>query len=29
VFLAEVVEARTLGDGAPLTMSEAGFRHFG
>ena len=29
VFLAEVLEARVLGNGAPLTMSEAGFRHFG
>jgi flavin reductase (DIM6/NTAB) family NADH-FMN oxidoreductase RutF len=29
VFVAEVVEARVLGEGLPLTMSEAGFRHFG
>ena len=29
VFIAEVIEARVLGEGAPLTMSEAGFRHFG
>jgi flavin reductase (DIM6/NTAB) family NADH-FMN oxidoreductase RutF len=29
VFIAEVVEARVLGDGEPLTMSAAGFRHFG
>jgi flavin reductase (DIM6/NTAB) family NADH-FMN oxidoreductase RutF len=29
VFLAEVVEARVLGEGSPLTMSAAGFRHFG
>ena len=29
VFIAEVVEARVLGAGEPLTMSAAGFRHFG
>lgn len=29
VFVAEVVEAKMLGDGEPLTMSAAGFRHFG
>jgi flavin reductase (DIM6/NTAB) family NADH-FMN oxidoreductase RutF len=29
VFIAEVIEARILGDGEPLTMSAAGFRHFG
>ncbi len=29
VFIAEVVEARVLGDAEPLTMSAAGFRHFG
>lgn len=29
VFIAEVVEARALGEGTPLTMAEAGFRHFG
>lgn len=29
VFVAEVVEARVLGEGEPLTMSAAGFRHFG
>jgi flavin reductase (DIM6/NTAB) family NADH-FMN oxidoreductase RutF len=29
VLVAEVVEALVLGDGEPLTMSEAGFRHFG
>ena len=29
VFIAEVVEARVLGDGEPLTMTAAGFRHFG
>jgi flavin reductase (DIM6/NTAB) family NADH-FMN oxidoreductase RutF len=29
VFVAEVVAAKVFGDGAPLTMSEAGFRHFG
>ncbi len=29
VFIAEVVEARVLGEGDPLTMAEAGFRHFG
>ncbi len=29
VFIAEVTEARLLGDGEPLTMSAAGFRHFG
>lgn len=29
VFIAEVVEARILGEGEPLTMSAAGFRHFG
>ncbi len=29
VFIAEVIEARVLGDGDPLTMSAAGFRHFG
>lgn len=29
VFIAEVVEATVLGEGVPLTMSEAGFRHFG
>lgn len=29
VLIAEVVEAKVLGDGEPLTMAEAGFRHFG
>ena len=29
VLVAEVVEARLLGDGEPLTMAAAGFRHFG
>lgn len=29
VFVAEVVEARVLGDGTALTMADAGFRHFG
>lgn len=29
VFIGEVVEALNLGDGEPLTMREAGFRHFG
>ena len=29
VFVAEVVEARALDDGEPLTMNAAGFRHFG
>ncbi len=29
VFIAEVVEARVFSEGDPLTMSEAGFRHFG
>lgn len=29
VLVAEVVEAQVFGDGEPLTMSEAGFRHFG
>jgi len=29
VFIAEVVEARVLGAGGPLTMNDAGFRHFG
>lgn len=29
VLIAEVVEALVLGDGEPLTMSAAGFRHFG
>jgi flavin reductase (DIM6/NTAB) family NADH-FMN oxidoreductase RutF len=29
VFIAEVVEARVFGEGDPLTMSAAGFRHFG
>ena len=29
VLIAEVVEARILGDGEPLTMAAAGFRHFG
>lgn len=29
VFIAEVVEARIFGDGRPLTMTAAGFRHFG
>lgn len=29
VFIAEVIEARVLGEGEPLTMSAAGFRHFG
>ena len=29
LFLAEVVEARVLGDGEPLGMREAGFRHAG
>ncbi len=29
VLIAEVVEAKVLGDGEPLTMSAAGFRHFG
>jgi flavin reductase (DIM6/NTAB) family NADH-FMN oxidoreductase RutF len=29
VLVAEVVEALVLEDGEPLTMSEAGFRHFG
>lgn len=29
VFIAEVVEAQVLGEGNPLTMAEAGFRHFG
>ncbi len=29
VFIAEIVEARILTGGTPLTMTEAGFRHFG
>lgn len=29
VFVAEIVEAVVFEDGAPLTMAEAGFRHFG
>ena len=29
VFVAEVVEARVINDGEPLTMREAGFRHAG
>jgi flavin reductase (DIM6/NTAB) family NADH-FMN oxidoreductase RutF len=29
IVVAEVVEARALGEGTPLTMAEAGFRHFG
>ena len=29
VFVAEVIEARILNDGEPLTMREAGFRHAG
>lgn len=29
VLVAEVIEARVLGEGTPLTMSAAGFRHFG
>jgi flavin reductase (DIM6/NTAB) family NADH-FMN oxidoreductase RutF len=29
VFVAEVVEARVIGEGTPLTMTDAGFRHFG
>ena len=29
IFVAEVVEAQAFGDGVPLTMAEAGFRHFG
>ncbi|MEZ4529779.1 MAG: flavin reductase family protein [Thermomicrobiales bacterium] len=29
VLVAEVVEARLFGDGEPLTMAAAGFRHFG
>ncbi len=29
VLIAEVLEARVLGDGLSLTMAEAGFRHFG
>ncbi len=29
VFVAEVIEARVLNDGEPLTMREAGFRHAG
>lgn len=29
VFVAEVVEARVLRDGQPLTMRDAGFRHAG
>jgi len=29
VLIAEVVEAKVLGEGEPLTMSAAGFRHFG
>jgi flavin reductase (DIM6/NTAB) family NADH-FMN oxidoreductase RutF len=29
VFIGEVVEARAGGPGEPLTMREAGFRHFG
>lgn len=29
VLIAEVTEARVLEVGAPLTMAEAGFRHFG
>lgn len=29
VLVAEVMEARVLSDGVPLTMAEAGFRHFG
>lgn len=29
VFVAEVIEARILASGTPLTMAEAGFRHFG
>ncbi len=29
IFVAEVIEARALADGEPLTMREAGFRHAG
>ncbi|HEX2913653.1 MAG TPA: flavin reductase family protein [Chloroflexia bacterium] len=29
VFVTEVVEAGSLNEGAPLTMNETGFRHFG
>lgn len=29
VLIGEVIEARALGDGEPLTMREAGFRHSG
>jgi len=29
LFLAEVIEARVLAEGEPLTMREAGFRHAG
>lgn len=29
VLIAEVVEARVLGEGEPLTMAAAGYRHFG
>ncbi len=29
VFVAEVIEARVLNEGEPLTMREAGFRHAG
>ncbi|MCO5220180.1 MAG: flavin reductase family protein [Thermomicrobiales bacterium] len=29
VFIAEVIEARVFSSGTPLTMSAAGFRHFG
>jgi len=29
VFIAEVVNARWLRDGQPLTMAETGFRHAG
>ena len=29
VFVAEVIEARVLAEGEPLTMREAGFRHAG
>jgi flavin reductase (DIM6/NTAB) family NADH-FMN oxidoreductase RutF len=29
VFIAEVIDARVLADGDPLTMRDAGFRHAG
>lgn len=29
LFIAEVIHAEVLAEGAPLTMAEAGFRHAG